>query len=130
MLNSSSAQLILTNYSIDKSIYIESLNHVFRSITNDPDIAFAYSEDFLLFTNHVDEFIRFCIPQLVMIKNEILLKNGLSVYNLTFGAILSSIINKKLLIEKIALYKYNNNTSNLFYQSPQTFSTSIFSRDI
>lgn len=109
ILNNNDSQLLLSKYSIDNQIYIESINFALN-------ITESYTDnEYFILVSYINELFQYAVPFLIDYKNKVLM-NGYPTYWITYATIIRLFLDKKVLLENIAKY----NTSKLFYISDST----------
>lgn len=115
ILNNNESQLLLTKYSIDNQIFIESINFALNTTST------TYTEqEYFILVSYINELFQYAVPFLIDYKNKVLM-NGYPTYWITYATIIRLFLDKKVLLENIA--KYNN--YELFYSSDTNFNNSI-----
>lgn len=115
ILNNNESQLLMSKYSLDNQIYMESINYALNS-----EITYTDQYYFTL-VSYINELFQYAVPFLIDYKNKILM-NGYPTYWITYATIIRLFEDKKSLLQKIAIYDQNN----LFYQADTLASSKLF----
>ena len=115
ILNNNDSQLLLSKYSIDNQIYMESINFAL----NTTSLTYT-NQDYFILVSYINELFQYAVPFLIDYKNKVLM-NGYPTYWITYATILRLFLDKKVLLQNIATY----NNFELFYDSNEQFNDSI-----
>lgn len=115
ILNNNESQLLMSKYSLDNQIYIESINYALNS-------SLTYSdESHFTLVSYINELFQYAVPFLIDYKNKILM-NGYPTYWITYATIIRLFLDKKTLLQKIGIYDQNV----LFYKSNSLTNSKLF----